>query len=187
MRAYYAGVAGAIGTFGTYTETRAVDTGHGVASMGGVFGSSIFIRIAQITDGTSNVIAVGEQSDWLYNTSANTTWDGRSSPRYSGWTQGNDLGIASGGIPQSGGLLFQQQFNITTVQFGLNQKKFPAVLLQTSLIPNSGNNDPIQSVHSGGAHVLFADGRVQFLNESMFLDTFKMLATRDDGQVVGDY
>ena len=46
---------------------------------------------------------------------------------------------------------------------------------------------PIQSVHSGGAHVLFADGRVQFLSENMSLDTLKMLATRDDGQIVGDY
>jgi prepilin-type processing-associated H-X9-DG protein len=52
---------------------------------------------------------------------------------------------------------------------------------------NGGDNTPIQSVHAGGANVLVADGSVKFISNSIDFTTFKSLAVRDDGQVVGDW
>jgi prepilin-type processing-associated H-X9-DG protein len=43
---------------------------------------------------------------------------------------------------------------------------------------------PIQSVHPGGANVLFGDGRVIFLSYGMDLPTFQHLVDRDDGNPV---
>ncbi len=47
---------------------------------------------------------------------------------------------------------------------------------------NYDNQVPIQSAHLGGAHLLFADGSVHFLPETIEFDLFKMLAIRDSGQ-----
>ncbi len=44
-----------------------------------------------------------------------------------------------------------------------------------------------RSQHVGGAHFVFADGRVRFLSESMNLDLLKGLATRANGEVPGEY
>ena len=48
---------------------------------------------------------------------------------------------------------------------------------------NYDNQVPIQSAHPGGAHLLFCDGSVHFLPESIDFGLFKLLAIRDSGQV----
>src|SRR5262245_59473043 len=45
-------------------------------------------------------------------------------------------------------------------------------------------NRPIQSIHPGGANLLFADGHVQFGKEGMAIQTLRNLANRDDGNVL---
>ncbi|MCA9082028.1 MAG: DUF1559 domain-containing protein, partial [Planctomycetaceae bacterium] len=47
--------------------------------------------------------------------------------------------------------------------------------------------NPLISGHTGGAHVLLADGSVRFVSDNMHLLTLKRLATRDDGQVIGEW
>ena len=49
-----------------------------------------------------------------------------------------------------------------------------------------GCNRPIRSAHPGGAMVLFADGHVDFLQESTSLQALSNLASRDDGNVISD-
>ena len=46
---------------------------------------------------------------------------------------------------------------------------------------------PLKSYHTGGAHILLADGAVRFLSDNANEAICRRLATRDDGQVVGDY
>jgi prepilin-type processing-associated H-X9-DG protein len=47
-----------------------------------------------------------------------------------------------------------------------------------------GNNHGISSNHPGGANVLYGDGSVQFLSESLSFDVLKFLCIRDDGQAI---
>ncbi len=47
-------------------------------------------------------------------------------------------------------------------------------------------NKPIMSAHPGVAHVLFADGGVRGLNESINFNILMSLADRRDGNVISD-
>lgn len=48
-------------------------------------------------------------------------------------------------------------------------------------------DDVFSSVHVGGCHFVFADGRVQFLSENINGDTYTALGTYNGGEVVGEY
>jgi prepilin-type N-terminal cleavage/methylation domain-containing protein/prepilin-type processing-associated H-X9-DG protein len=54
-------------------------------------------------------------------------------------------------------------------------------------VMNKKNDNEPFGFHSGGANVLFADGRVQFVRDAISLPTFAALATRAAGEVVGDW
>ncbi len=45
----------------------------------------------------------------------------------------------------------------------------------------------MHSRHPGGANVLFGDGSVRFIRESIPLSLFRDLSSRGGGEVVGDY
>ena len=55
---------------------------------------------------------------------------------------------------------------------------------ETGICSNGGNNNGIQSAHAGGAQALNGDGSVQFLQESMSLQTLYRLCVRDDRLVI---
>ena len=48
---------------------------------------------------------------------------------------------------------------------------------------NCSNDSEIYSFHSGGANVVFADGSVHFLRQSMNLCTLAALTTRAGGEI----
>jgi len=48
-------------------------------------------------------------------------------------------------------------------------------------------DDLFSSVHVGGCHFVFADGRVRFLSENMNQDTYTYLGTYNGGEVLGEY
>lgn len=52
----------------------------------------------------------------------------------------------------------------------------------SSVGTNFDNQVPIQSAHPGGAYLLFCDGSVHFLSDSIDFDLFKLLAIRDSGR-----
>jgi len=52
---------------------------------------------------------------------------------------------------------------------------------------NCGPNDEPFSLHTGGCHALFGDGRVQFISENINVNTIRRLVSRKDGEVVGEY
>ena len=49
------------------------------------------------------------------------------------------------------------------------------------------NNSGIASYHTGGAHVVMADGAVRFLSNNIDYKTFNYLGGKSEGQVVGDF
>jgi prepilin-type processing-associated H-X9-DG protein len=162
--ATYAGISGGGNDDSTTKEVQALDT-KGRISSRGVLVACRNVRTAEITDGTSNTIVVGEQSDWLMNDTL----------RQADCWHGFPMGPID---PPSS--TDNRQMNLTCVYHPINWKTLPAYGVGN----NCGPNSPIQSAHPGGAHVLFTDGSVQFLSESLRTSVLYNLANRDDGNVI---
>jgi len=139
---------------------------QGKVSSGGILIMHRSVRMAEIRDGTTNTLAVVEQSDWCQ-TASGVKADCRSDC----W-HGFPMGPGNDG--------WQRAFNTTTVIHRMNEKSYNAF----GVAGNCGPNRPIQSIHSGGAQVLLGDGSVRFLQESIELDMLYDLADRDDGDIV---
>jgi prepilin-type processing-associated H-X9-DG protein len=52
---------------------------------------------------------------------------------------------------------------------------------------NKKNDNEPYSFHTGGCNMLFADGHVQFVRDSVPLTTLAALCTMNAGEVLGDY
>tara|TARA_R110001592_G_scaffold165883_1_gene400459 strand:+ start:53767 stop:54015 length:249 start_codon:yes stop_codon:yes gene_type:complete len=57
----------------------------------------------------------------------------------------------------------------------------------TYRINGADADDLFSSMHVGGCHFVFADGRVKFLSENINGDTYTGLGTYNGGEVLGEY
>jgi prepilin-type processing-associated H-X9-DG protein len=182
--ATYAGISGAAdeNNLSPYSA-RAIDayTATGYASTGGVLIMGRGITMAEITDGTSNTLAIGEQSDFLSPAgSIPTTWGSESTPCDFGDCRSDcGHGFPMGPYPAMW-KPHEPQFNLTCVLHPLNFKSTTG----TGIKKNCGPNSPIQSVHPNGANVAFVDGSVHMLSESLDISALRWLATRNDGMPI---
>jgi len=135
----------------------------------GVDGDGIFFRdgnvgIRDITDGTSQTIAVGERSHRL----GEATWTGSITNAVLFPVDSDGVGYPRA---ESGpGMVLGHAGG----RFGPGD-------------PN-GEVNQFYSRHSGGVNFLFADGHVGFLKTTMASTTFRALATRAGGEAIsGDY
>ena len=191
----YVGISGAVdGLIPGYTESRvgSVDTGNpgccvgGLPSGGGVLFPNSQINFAKIEDGTSNTMAAGEQGDWL------TTQNGTKVQWRAGYTHGFMIGSCHGtGTPPN---YSGRTFNLTTIRYRINYKDMGGAGWPDAgdcgglgVCHNVGNNIPLTSAHPGGVLVLLCDGSVRFLSETTPLAVVARLATRDDGQPIGEF
>jgi prepilin-type N-terminal cleavage/methylation domain-containing protein/prepilin-type processing-associated H-X9-DG protein len=200
----YVGVSGIRGGTGYtiipgYTEKRSNYGDCGWVSAGGVLFPNSRVTAATITDGLSHTLIVSEQSDFLVSTGGQVPWssslqfglgmgahDSAQPPKYTvADLDGNDT----------------RAFNMTTIQYNIDNKdnngaNWPQGGSQDPVVGTwvgdcgstgvceDGNNIPINSAHTGGVNGAFCDGSVHFLADSITLDIFGRLATRDDGQTV---
>jgi prepilin-type N-terminal cleavage/methylation domain-containing protein/prepilin-type processing-associated H-X9-DG protein len=155
---HYYGVNGPRG--GNYPVGTALHEGVPAATSG-IFQRDGTIRMARVTDGTSNTIMVAEMS-W-YSTLYGT--------RFRTWVRGGEeyLGVQAGhpSFVVSGR-------NITNPINGI----FSANLI----VPY--NDMPFGSMHSGGMNVCLGDGSVRFLNQNVSMTTYRALASRDEGDTI---
>ena len=143
-------------------------TGENVVQEGPFYRNSR-IRVADVSDGLSNTVFVGEHSATL----SNKTWYGTvpyaaTCPK-PGWpSECNSSGCLVG------------------VHSGPDTHDHPQVIIHAPNHP-FGHTDEMYSDHAGGANVLLGDGSVRFV--SQFVDGFVWVhvSTRNGNEVVGDF
>ena len=179
----YAGISGAADGNTTNSFSAKVIQAHtapGWGSTGGVLVAYRAVSIVEVSDGMSNTIAIGEQSDFLSPAGEiPSPWTTVSSPCAFGDCRSDcGHGFTMGPPPPSA--TDARTFNLTCVYHPINYKSTTGYGIRD----NCGPNSPIQSVHPGGANVAFADGSVRMLSESLDIHTLRCLATRNDGLVI---
>jgi prepilin-type N-terminal cleavage/methylation domain-containing protein/prepilin-type processing-associated H-X9-DG protein len=176
--------AGAIQMFTSYTgvagapvdSTPNTSGGNGTLSTAGTLFALSRVQLTSMTDGTSNVIMVGEQSDHLRDANRQPipgSYGAITSQGPHGWTMGANTTNAS--------TYTDRHFNCSTVIYQINQT---GMTNSGGTGHNTGNNIPFSSGHSGGANFLFGDGSIRFLQNSLPLLTLQRLCNIADGQVV---
>ena len=172
----------------------------GVWTSNGMLPPCEHVGMAQCTDGTSNTMIVGEQSDWLQDIDPAKSTKYRGDPGWTGAT-GTHRGWLSGtaanrNIDRDNNGWTAQTFNINTVRYkpdlkkvldagsGINGGPPGAPGCAQNRRGGRGTNNPIQSPHPGGVLVALVDGSVQFVSGTTDLGVFLRLAIREDGQNV---
>jgi prepilin-type N-terminal cleavage/methylation domain-containing protein len=184
--ANYAGIAGAVddapgGVFFNSTGSPQLNSDNccscpvqGVHARGGVLVAIKAVKFADITDGTSNVMAVSEQSDFAKNAASQNVVITNNH----GWMMGTS------GLSETTN---QRHFNLTTVRYPPNAVKAVGGSVLPGVCNNDGANNGLYSPHTGGVQCALADGSARFISENIDLVTLKRLATRNDGQVLGEF
>ena len=175
----YAGIAGAYPDPGGRGSAVCRRSFNGYTCNTGLLVPHETRRIAHATDGASSSILVAEQSGLV---------DGkpRASNYLGAWTGGRDdwCGFSANPRPANqiddDGSCSYHHSGVVTVRFQINT---PTATLNSSAWPED-NNTIINSSHPGLAMVLFADGSVRSLEETIDMDTFRRLSTSNDGQPV---
>jgi prepilin-type N-terminal cleavage/methylation domain-containing protein len=188
MHASYTGIAGSAvnpGSTGTYQQGCCNGNGSWASDTGLLFAGSK-VRLTDITDGTSNTLMIGEQSNHLRDannapiTAGFSSGVGNSSGIY-GWAMGAAHNKGGGQSGWGDG----RHFNCTSVRWQINKIGF------TSADPGNGtngcNNDvganfPLSSGHTGGVCVALGDASVRFVSDSLSLATLDAICTRAGGE-----
>lgn len=128
------------------------------------------IRAADVKDGLSNTVFLGEKSSVL----CDSTWVGvvpyACTPPRPRWPSD----------PNSGG-------NLVGAHSGPDVRDHPTVIIHAPNHP-FGHTDEMYSEHPGGSNILLGDGSVRFVRETIYPYTWVALSTRHGGEVIsGDY
>ena len=143
----------------------------GAAIIDGAFYRNSRIRMADITDGMSNTIFIGEHTSRL----SDKTWVGV--VPYS-VTCKKKNGVVTDDC-DSGGALVQGHS-------GPDLHDHPQVIIHQPNHP-AQHPDQLESDHVGGCHCLLGDGSVRFFSQYMDGFTWAGLCTRAGGEVTGEF
>jgi prepilin-type processing-associated H-X9-DG protein len=205
----YQGAAGMTGLVPPRTTREYINlqkgVGHtpgGIITASGMLPPCEHVGLADCTDGSSNTMTVGEQSDWLRDVDPSVStmyhgdagWDtsGTGPPNasliagggfISGTVQSMPVPQANAGMPGSPPAAFDC-YNIATVRYPPDEKRVLGAAAYPGCNEDHGINNPLQSPHPGGLLVAFADGSVQFISGTTDLAVLLRIAIRNDGQNV---
>lgn len=182
---HYAGIAGAVddATPGFVNSTASSQFNsdnccgcptQGIHARGGVLLPIKSLGFKDIVDGASNQMLVTEQSDYAKNAANQQVVITNNH----GWMMG------TAGLSETTN---QRRFNLTTVRYAPNAVKAVGGSVLPGVCNNDGANNGAYSPHTGGVQSAMGDGTVRFISENIDLTTLKRIATRNDGQVIGEF
>ena len=178
----YVGVQGAVYDEG-FTESDPLSpfatfgTCSGSTTYGGIFCSNGTLvpnkpmKFADITDGTSNTLAVAEQSGPIIDLNGARRRDIRSN-YYGGWngsTMSTTPGPSWTGSPWGSGT--------TAIRYQINLKSAPAGADNTW-----DANTILTSQHPGGIQATKADGSVDFISDTIDMLVLRKMGSKQDGK-----
>ena len=175
MMTSYTGIAGAYSSSAPFNNCGS--GGHGYSAEDGVLFANSTQNMSSLTDGTSNTVMVGEQSDHLRDANNKPipgSYTAITSQGPHGWTMGS-------GNQSFGKAYTERHFNCTTVQYNINQRGLPN---SGGTGHNTGNNIPLSSLHPGGCIVAMADGSSRFISQTVALNVLLATCSGKDGTVV---
>jgi prepilin-type N-terminal cleavage/methylation domain-containing protein/prepilin-type processing-associated H-X9-DG protein len=129
-----------------------------------MFGQNSTTRITDITDGTSNTLAMGEGTLDTYNLNI-TAW------AYRTWAM---IGLDPVGADNT----TQPPQGLNIWCYGAATPCLNARVLRRASYYNAA------SLHPGGVNFVFADGSVHFIQQNVDVNTLTLLSTMADGQVI---
>lgn len=154
------------GSPATWQPTESFAPGTGTPR--GMFGHNSRTRIADVTDGLSNTIAVGESKQIKRAAAAE-------SPSAYGPYWGSGYGAGSGAAVDS------------IAAYGINLSvagNSYACAGESGYCPNPYT---FSSKHPGGANFVYGDGSVRFVADNVAVATFQLACSMNDGSVIPDY
>ena len=158
----------------------------GVFSSSGTFAIAETFGFKDMVDGTTNTIAVGEASNFVFDRD----------PALGGTRtrQVNGIHGIMMGSPHpitidawGGGGSMDRPFNLTTVRYSPNAPVIDNHPNWPGVGDNFGSNNPLNSAHTGGVQILLNDGSARFLSDNIDMLTLKHLCARNDGKVLGEF
>jgi prepilin-type N-terminal cleavage/methylation domain-containing protein/prepilin-type processing-associated H-X9-DG protein len=166
------------------------------ASEKGMFNREFSVKIAQITDGTSNTLAMGEAAGgptWLLCTGAGcgtatiTTYQANT-----GWIvgqPGDEDQTVSGTSPFACTIDPINKYPVTRSYMALGPLDRSVQQRDCRSSLNGGLNSVsgFRSQHTGGAQFLLADGSVRFISQNINLTLYRGLSTIGGNEVIGEF
>ena len=131
------------------------------AARTGMFQRDGKIRLASVTDGTSNTLMIAEMS-WV---------SPRFGTRYRTWPRGGD--------EYNGEVASRPSFVVSC-----RNVTNPINAMNTANLIVPYNDIPFGSMHPGGMNVCLGDASVRFLNQTISMAAYRALASRDQGETV---
>ncbi len=143
----------------------------------GMFGNNGAARMADLTDGTSNTIALGEGSGGRYKTFTG----------FGPWGLCGTHTSIHGRVVQTGTNYSTLVNSTSYTAADARDWKINADYGATGSNPKKSYAWAFNSQHTGGAQFLLADGSVRFLSENLDYLTFLRLNFIQDGNTLGEF
>jgi prepilin-type N-terminal cleavage/methylation domain-containing protein len=179
FHADYAGIAGAYPDPGGRGSAVCRRTFNGYTCNTGLLVPHQTKRIADATDGVSNTILVAEQSGLVDGKPRGSNYFGAWCGARDDWGGFSDKPRPANQVPDDGSIHYHHS-GVVVVRFQINTPYSTPNASQKT----EDNNTIINSSHPGVAMSLFADASVRPLEETIEMETFRRLATANDGQSI---